>query len=124
MYDETILCITPYQDGKFGTFNHQRHHPWQHAAEQNISLASNNGGISGILRNGPPGHGGFSSDTFVAAAALLKVPGLVKVTWFARYNQWQIYDHIREEFDSTVLRRQEFGQYSKLGMVKFITALL
>ncbi len=47
----------------------------------------NNGGISGdCFRNGPPGHGGFSSDTFGGGCCCSSegAAGLVKVTWFCK----------------------------------------
>ena len=81
-------AFAPYQDGKFGTFNHQRHHSMATCGRtETYWLASNNGGISADdCRNGPPGHGGFSSDTFGGGCCCSSegAAGLVKVTWFCK----------------------------------------
>jgi hypothetical protein len=78
----------PYQDGKFGTFNHQRHHSMATCGRTETNwLAGNNGGLSSdCFRNGPPGHGGFSSDTFGGGCCCSSegAAGLVKVTWFCK----------------------------------------
>jgi len=79
---------SPYLDGKFGTFNHQRHHSMATCGRTETSwLVGNNGGLSSdCFRNGPPGHGGFSSDTFGGGCCCSSegAAGLVKVTWFCK----------------------------------------
>jgi len=79
---------SPYLDGKFGTFNHQRHHSMATCGRTETNwLAGNNGGLSSdCFRNGPPGHGGFSSDTFGGGCCCSSegAAGLVKVTWFCK----------------------------------------
>ena len=61
---------------------------WQHAGRDETQwIAGNNGGISADdCRNGPPGHGGFSSDTFGGGCCCSSegAAGLVKVTWFCK----------------------------------------
>ena len=79
---------SPYLDGKFGTFNHQRHHSMATCGRTETAwLVGNNGGLSSdCFRNGPPGHGGFSSDTFGGGCCCSSegAAGLVKVTWFCK----------------------------------------
>ena len=81
-------AFAPYQDGKFGTFNHQRHpRMYSCGRDETQWIAGNNGGISADdCRNGPPGHGGFSSDTYGGGCCCSSegAAGLVKVTWFCK----------------------------------------
>jgi len=85
---KNVSSTAPYQDGKFGTFNIQRHHSMATCGRvETLWLTGNNGGLSSdCFRNGPPGHGGFSADVFGNGCCCSSegAAGLVKVTWYCK----------------------------------------
>lgn len=83
-----IVPTSPYQDGKFGTFHHLRHHTMATCKRDlTMWLQGNNGGLSSdCFRNGPPGMGGFSSDTYGGGCCCGSegAAGLAKITIYCK----------------------------------------
>ena len=79
---------SPYQDGKFGTFHVQSRATMATCGrDATLWVTGNNGGLSSdCFRNGPPGHGGFSSETFGGGCCCGSegAAGLAKVTWYCK----------------------------------------
>lgn len=83
-----IVPTAPYQDGKFGTFHSLRHYTMATCnRESTMWMEGNNGGLSSdCFRNGPPGMGGFSADTYGGGCCCSSegAAGLAKITIYCK----------------------------------------
>jgi hypothetical protein len=83
-----IVPTAPYQDGKFGTFHNLRNYTMATCQrDSTLWMTGNNGGLSSdCFRNGPPGMGGFSSNTYGGGCCCGSegAAGLAKITIYCK----------------------------------------